>query len=363
MAQYFLSTTSATTVTTAMELITTAGGALGESTKVGKSTGWGVLWSHGNGSAWAAGASEPAFGDVHGWLLDDTSLEGMKIQAGSWSVSMAGHVSGGTITATPVVRMGVRSSAGVFTEIAKATLASTSFGTTNVTVTGSATQAADQSFSVGDKLYVQLELDITANSTGSTTATVSAALLNTSGASVTSPTIVAGGSTFNDSGSGTITLSGSTSEGLVFGDGPSGTITLSASSSSSTVFGDSGSGTIVLSGSSSDNYVPPGTSFTDSGSGSITLSGSRLESLGFVDSPTGTFSLTGSRTESSLHSSSPVGTFSLTGSSTGSWSNSTTASGTVLFSGSGFDLYVPPGGINTAPDLHLSVAINRLRIH
>lgn len=335
MSQWVLTTTSASTVTTAMDLLLTTAGGLGESSKVGKSTGWGVLWSHGNGSAWAAGASEPAFGDLHGWLLDDASLEGLTIKAGTWNVSLTLKVSVGTIVAAPVVRIGKRDSSGVFTEFATATLASTGLGTTNQSITGTATQAADQAFVTGDKLYVQVDLHITSNSTNSNTATCTVALLNTTSTSVTSPTVVSSGVTFNDSGSGALSLSGSGSESLT---------------SSATA-----SGTIAFGGSGVENYQPPGTTYTDSGSGTITFSGSRTESSSHSSTGTGSVTLSGSRTESAEFVSSAAGTFTLSGSGVevflGPVVYTDSGLGSISLSGASTETYTWDGGASLKPFL------------
>ena len=335
MSQWVLTTTSASTITTAMDLSLTTAGGLGESNKIGKSTGWGVLWSHGSGSAWAAGASEPAFGDVHGWLLDDASLEGLTIKAGAWNVSLTLKVSAGTVVASPVVRIGKRDSSGVFTEIATATLASTGLGTTNQSITGTATQAADQAFAAGDKLYVQVDLDITSNSTGSNTATCTVALLNTTSTSVTSPSIVSSGSTFNDSGSGSLSLSGSGSESL----------TGSATAS----------GTITFNGSGVESYQPPGATYTDSGVGTITLSGARTESSSHNSTGTGSVTLSGSRAESAGFVLSAAGSITLSGSSVetfiGPVVHADSGLGSISLSGSSTETYTWGGGASLKPFL------------
>jgi hypothetical protein len=170
----YLSSTTATTVTTAKTLLATApASSTSVTNKTGKSaSGWGVLHTIAYSTAFAAAASEPAFGDVNGAILDDTSLEGQTIAAGSWSCSMHFSSSSGTLTGVIYVRVGKRSSAGVYTEIVNMAAASTGFTSAGQTVTASGTGAAT-AFAVGDKLYMQIDLQITANTSSSATATTS----------------------------------------------------------------------------------------------------------------------------------------------------------------------------------------------
>lgn len=337
MATYIFGSTADSLVTTACGILTASGSSVNKSNKVAKNSGWGTLWSQGNTGAWAGGASETAFGDVHGWILDDTSLEGMTIKAGTWtsvSVKLAASASG--ITATPILRIGVRHSDGTFTEIASCNYGSRTLPTTAATITGTATQATDQPFVVGDKLYVQLDLDITSNAGGSNTATVNQASLNVSGSnSMVSPSIVSSGSTFNDSGSGPIALSGSGSESLT---------------SSATA-----SGTITFSGSGVESYQPPGATYTDSGVGTITLSGARTESSSHNSIGTGSVTLSGSRAESAVFVSSAVGSITLSGSGVetfiGPVVHADSGLGSISLSGSSTETYTWGGGASLKPFL------------
>lgn len=272
MPQYFLSSTAATTVTTANKLTTTSGTETSKTSKTGKSTGWGVLWAQGNTGTWAAGASEPAFGDVHGFLLDDTSLEGKTISAGTHSVSIKLSTSSGAISGSAHVRIGKRSSAGVFTEIINVPVTVTSLGSTAATLTGSGTGSAT-SFTTGDKLYVEVELDITSTSSSSTTATTSL-FENGAAESVTVPALSV---TYTDSASGTLALSGATSEAWTNASTANGTLQLTGSATNTLTRSDSATGTITFGGSSNDNFTPGGTTYTDTATGTITVSGSASE--------------------------------------------------------------------------------------
>jgi hypothetical protein len=132
------------------------------------------------------------------------------------------------------------------------------------------------------------------SSTGTQAAAATGVSLTTEGAQAIYKG-ASSGSTFNDSGSGTITLSGSSTESLSAADSGSGTITLSGTSTESHSVTDAGSGTIVLSGTGVDQY---GHIYTDSGTVLIALSGTSLQSLSYLDAITGAISLTGTATES-----------------------------------------------------------------
>lgn len=171
--QLFLSNTADTLVTTAQKLQRTAGGTFqAKQTQTGQATGWGILYSKGTSNAWAAAGSEPAFGDVNGFILDDTSLENATIPAGSsWSFQEYMTTTNGTVTGIVHCRVGKRSSSGVYTEIVNMASSSVGLTSTAQAVTGSGTQASDVTFNAGDTLYVQYEMQITANTSSSGTAT------------------------------------------------------------------------------------------------------------------------------------------------------------------------------------------------
>lgn len=185
------------------------------------------------------------------------------------------------------------------------------------------------------------ESQATAGATGTITGTWSAANNNWSQIIALAP--ASGGTTYNDSASGSITLSGSDTEYHLVSDSPSGVI--------------------QLSGLSVESYV-----HSDSASGTITLSGSRIESFTYSDSPSGTIFLSGFSTDNyqppgATYNDSGSGTITLTGSGSDSSSNTMNVSGTITITGSGFDLYQPPGSGGPLPDTHISVGIKTLHIH
>jgi hypothetical protein len=163
------STTS--TLSTANKLVTsTGGGSTFTTTKVGTSTGWGELYSQGNTSVWAAGG---AIGSPsgHGFLWDVTTLEGQTILAGNWTPVVQLLTSIGSITADIHVRA-YKYNGGAYTSIGDMSKTGQSITTGTTTYTFSASSLSAVSFSTGDKLYVDVWLNITANSTGSGSATV-----------------------------------------------------------------------------------------------------------------------------------------------------------------------------------------------
>lgn len=101
--------------------------------------------------------------------------------------------------------------------------------------------------------------------------------------------------TYTDSGSGTVTLTGSLTD------------------SYGHTYSDTASGSVVLSGSLIEDYVPGGTTFTDSPSGSVVLSGSLVESFipptVYTDSISGSLVLAGSISESFLQASEADGKY------------------------------------------------------
>lgn len=165
--------TAATTVTTADTLATSAPSSeTSHTSKTGKSTGWGELYSQGNTTAWAAGSSEPA-ADGHGWLLDATTLEGQEILSGTWTPKIKLSTSSGTVTCVVHMRAYKRSSGGVYSLIVDCASGSVGLTSTAAVISPTAASGALTTFATGDKLYVDVVLHITANSSTSNTATTS----------------------------------------------------------------------------------------------------------------------------------------------------------------------------------------------
>jgi hypothetical protein len=217
-----------------------------------------------------------------------------------------------------------------------------------------------QSLSSGTTEMVEGEYQLV-SSTGTYTTAATGSSLTTQGVSAAYKQATGGGgNTFNDSGNGTITLSGSTLASLTFDDSGSGTITLGASASeawlnsvaaSGTItlgastsedfsIADAASGTILFGGSGSDDYVPPSGNYNDSGSGTITLSGSRVEAASFIALASGTLQLGGSGSESYGYYDAPIGTITLGASVVEGHSDSWSPTATFFFTGSDFDSWI-----------------------
>lgn len=187
----YLNRTATVTLTTAAGLVTSPPAAESSLTslKTAKNTAnWGTFWALAANTTWQNAVSEAAFGDVHGFLLDDTSLEGLTADAGTWSATMKVSSSSGTLTGVLHVRVGKRSSAGVYTEIVNMAVASQGYTSTPSVVTCSGSGAVT-AFAVGDKLYVQVDLQITANTSSATTATTNLYLNGGANESIVTPNI------------------------------------------------------------------------------------------------------------------------------------------------------------------------------
>ncbi len=174
----YLAAAASTTLSTANQLYTVANSGTPTNTwtysLIGTATGYGEVTSQGASSAWAASGSigTPT---GKGFLYESTNLEGQTIAAGNWSalVRLNGAQNGdaasqaGTLTADIIVRAYKRSSGGTYTSIVSMTLAAQTIPAAYTTFTLPATSASSVAFSTGDKLYVDIWLNVTANSNGS----------------------------------------------------------------------------------------------------------------------------------------------------------------------------------------------------
>lgn len=138
-------------------------------TQLGTATGYGEIVSQGTVSAWAAGGSigSPT---GKGFLWSVTTLEGQQILAGAWTGALRLNTAGtgsGTITADIHVRAYKRSSGGVYTQIIDMLLAAQSISTTATNFSLAGTMVSATTFATGDKLFLDLWLDVTANGHGS----------------------------------------------------------------------------------------------------------------------------------------------------------------------------------------------------
>lgn len=114
---------------------------------------------------------------------------------------------------------------------------------------------------------------------------------------------------YNDSGTGTVSLSGSKTETLVHSDGLSGVLGLTGSKVEALVFADSRSGAVPLAGSAVEGLV-----FGDSRSGTVPLAGSGVENVAFADALSGAVALSGSVSEAAIFQDALTGLVPITGS-------------------------------------------------
>ncbi len=147
------------------------------STKVGTATGWGEI--QGSSNPWGAlGSIGSQSGG--GWLLDSTLLEGQELIAGTWGASIRLSTSAGSITATITMRASkYNATSATYTTIGSLTSTSVTINTTLTTFTLSSANLPAMIFATGDKLYIDVWLDVTTNSTGSSTATINCSVSST----------------------------------------------------------------------------------------------------------------------------------------------------------------------------------------
>lgn len=169
---YLQEVNASSTISTANALIengttTTSNTNKNSATNAG-TTGWIEVWSQGNASAVSGGGSEPA-PSARGWCDDGTTFSGMQFITGTWTGTVKLSLVSGSCTADLHLRAYQRSSGGVYTLIAEMTATGQSLTTTatNYTCTASGV-AVSNTFASTDKLYLDLIVNITASSSGTT---------------------------------------------------------------------------------------------------------------------------------------------------------------------------------------------------
>lgn len=168
-----LADAAATTISTAKKLYSIVGAANSGypfyATTFGSSTGYGEIHNT-NFTGWNAGASIGSQSG-NGFLWDVTTLEGQQILSGNWSptirlTSMLGGSPTGTISCSILVRASKYSSGGTYTTIMTATATGQTLTSTATTFNLPATSASAVNFSTGDKLYIDIWLNITGTTGG-----------------------------------------------------------------------------------------------------------------------------------------------------------------------------------------------------
>jgi hypothetical protein len=155
-----------------------------------------------------------------------------------------------------------------------------------------------------------------------------------------------GGTTYNDSGSGTVTSSGGSTESYRHDSSSSGTVTASGtgveSYSGAVVNTDTGAGTITAAGTGTETAARTGT-----GAGTVTASGTGVEAAAADDSRTGASTASGAAIEATAHAASGTGTVTGTGTGVETYTPPAvyvdTSSGTVTGTGSGVESYTVGG--------------------
>jgi hypothetical protein len=158
-------------------------------TQLGTATGYGEVWAQGTANAWAAAGSLPA-PDGHGFFLDDSTLDNQTLQAGSWNAIVrlvaalgTSGTLGGSVTADIYERW-FRYRAGVYSLIVQMLLTGQTINNTITNYSLSGT-GVSMDFAPGDKLYSQVDLNVTNAGAGGVTQTIRLNRLSTDTVSFT----------------------------------------------------------------------------------------------------------------------------------------------------------------------------------
>lgn len=172
----FLTNAASSTLATANQLYSISGspGTTNTYSRVGTATGYGELVAQGTTGAWAAGGSIGA-PTGKGFLFDVTTLEGNQFAAGNWNGTVRincaqnGNAApnAGTLTADIIMRAYKRTSGGVYTNIVTITFTGQTIPSGFTSFSLPTTAGSAMTFSTGDKLYVDVWLNVTANTNAS----------------------------------------------------------------------------------------------------------------------------------------------------------------------------------------------------
>jgi hypothetical protein len=171
-ATVFFTGTASGTLATANTMYSAPGGATdtNNTSALGTATGYGEVTSQGTVSAWAAAGSAPA-PSGKGFLWDVATLENNDLLPGTYTAAVRLNTVGTgavNITADIHCRLYKRTSGGVYTLIADCALTGQTIKTTKVVFNPTFTTTSKTSFATGDKLYVDIILNVTANTGAST---------------------------------------------------------------------------------------------------------------------------------------------------------------------------------------------------
>jgi hypothetical protein len=171
----YLSSLAATTLPNAALFDTVSGGTgVGTDTTLGTATSWGEWYPRGTAQAWAALGSigNPS---GHGLLLDATTLEGMQLLGGTYTITFRGQLfnGNGNVTADITFRLyAYNANSQTYQSIGTITLSSQTI-TANVSATYTLSGTLNQQeFLAGDKLYVDIWFHVTVNANTASNATL-----------------------------------------------------------------------------------------------------------------------------------------------------------------------------------------------
>ncbi len=171
----FWSNFTSTTLPNANKLYTTGGSPANtwKYSRVGTATGYGEITSHGTTSAWAAAGSLPA-PTGKGFLLDSALLEGQQLLAGTHTCYLRlncaqggdSKPNAGTLGAGFYVRLS-KYHGGTYTTLLTLSLTGQTIGSSYTTYTLTGSAGSPTTFGSGDKLYVDIWVNVTSNGNGS----------------------------------------------------------------------------------------------------------------------------------------------------------------------------------------------------
>jgi hypothetical protein len=164
----YLTSNNDSLLPTARQLSTTAPvSEIGSDTSIGTAMGWGELFSQGTAGPWAAAASAPP-PSGQGFLWNASTLEAQQLAAGNWAPTLKLRLSTpapATVTADLHVRIFLRMSTGSYLSMVDVAMLGQTVDSTSRTFPLPPTGGPAVNFGVGDKLYVDVLLSITANTT------------------------------------------------------------------------------------------------------------------------------------------------------------------------------------------------------
>lgn len=209
---------------------------------------------------------------------------------------------------------------------------STEFGEpTNASLTG-LVERMDNAMTQGDggAIYAATGVKATAGAYNATTCTA----VTEADRGVISLAISPPITTYNDSGSGAATLSGSASESASATETGAGAVTTGGAGSESAGTSDAASGAVSLAGSAEESAAG-----IDEGSGTIAIEGFGIEeyAVGYEDVGTGAIELGGSGAEAASADNASIGSLAASGSGVGSHEVADSGVGAIEVLGSGAD--------------------------